>query len=247
MEIRSAEAPAPTVVASRPAAEPRRQAAPATVQRPPDDAAAIALAKAATEASAAAEREVAAEAAKREEAVTADKVERRTQLAIFGGIALVVTTGVAYSVYRAARTSPLRGLALCLIELGVLTSALAYPAVELWNRLKISNLVLSSWLPGLFAGIVVAGIGVIVLALDLTRKSTRPKAAPAKPSAPVELIKPGDHVKTGEPGKSGEPVRPLTPIRPLDGPAPVVPVEPAKPASTPAPVGGGSLADRLVP
>ena len=247
MEIRSAEAPAPTVVASRPAAEPRRQAAPATVQRPPDDAAAIALAKAATEASAAAEREVAAEAAKREEAVTADKAERRTQLAIFGGIALVVTTGVAYSVYRAARRSPLRGLALCLIELGVLTSALAYPAVELWNRLKISNLVLSSWLPGLFAGIVVAGIGVIVLALDLTRKSTRPKAAPAKPSAPVELIKPGDHVKTGEPGKSGEPVRPLTPIRPLDGPAPVVPVEPAKPASTPAPVGGGSLADRLVP
>lgn len=250
MEIRSDEAPAPTVVASRPAAQPRRQAAPATVQRPPDDAAAIALAKAATEASAVAEREVAAEAAKREEAVTADKAERRTQLAIFGGIALVVTTGVAYSVYRAARTSPLRGLALCLIELGVLTSALAYPAVELWNRLKISNLVLSSWLPGLFAGIVVAGVGVIVLALDLTRKSTRPKAAPArdaKPSAPVELIKPGEHVKTGEPGKSGEPVRPLTPVRPLDGPAPTAPVEPAKPASMPAPVGGGSLADRLVP
>jgi hypothetical protein len=249
MEIRSDEAPAPTAVASRPAAEPRRQAAPATVQRPPDDAAAIALAKAATEASAAAEREVAAEAAKREEAVTADKAERRTQLAIFGGIALVVTTGLAYSVYRAARTSPLRGLALGLIELGVLTSALAYPAVELWNRLKISNLVLSSWLPGLFAGIVVAGIGVVVLALDLTRKSTRPKAAP-KPSAPVELIKPGEHVKTGEPGKPGEPVRPLTPVRPLDGPAPVAPIapiEPAKPVSTPAPVGGGSLADRLVP
>src|SRR5580765_8114049 len=119
MEIRSLEAPAPAVVASRPAPEPRRQAAPATVQRPPD-AAAIALAKAATEASAAAEREVAAEAAKREEAVTADKAERRTQLTIFGGIALVVTTGVAYSVYRAARTSPLRGLALCLIELGVI-------------------------------------------------------------------------------------------------------------------------------
>jgi hypothetical protein len=250
MEIRSDEPPAPTVVASRPAAEPRRQAAPATVQRPPDDAAAIALAKAATEASAAAEREVATEAAKREEAVTADKAERRTQLAIVGGIALVVTTGVAYSVYRAARTSPLRGLALCLIELGVLTSALAYPAVGLWSRLKISNLVFSSWLPGVFAGIVVAGIGVIVLALDLTRKSTRPKAAPArdaKPSAPVELIKPGEHVKTGEPGKPGEPVRPLTPVRPLDGPAPTAPVEPAKPASTPAPVGGGSLADRLVP
>ena len=199
---------------------PRRQAAPATVsasfRRTP---AAVALAKAATEASAASEREVAAEAAKREEAVTADKAERRTQLAIFGGIALVVTTGVAYSVYRAARTSPLRGLAVCLIELGVLTSALAYPVVELWNRLKISNLVLSSWLPGLFAGIVLAGVGVIVLALELTRKSTRPKAAPArdaKPSAPVELIKPGDHVKTGEPGKPGEPVRPLTPVRPLE-------------------------------
>jgi len=140
-----------------------------------------------------------------------------------------------------------------LIELGVLTSALAYPAVELWNRLKISNLILSSSLPGLFAGIVVAGIGVIVLALDLMRKSTRPKAAPAKPSAPVELIKPGDHVKTGENGQPREPVRPLTPVRPLDGPppvapaAPAAPVEPAKPAGTPAPVGGGSLADRLVP
>jgi len=252
IEIRSDAAPAPTVVASRPAAEPRRQAAPATVQRPPDDAAAIALAKAATEATAAAEREVAAEAAKREEAVTADKAERRTQLAVFGGIALVVTTGIAYSVYRAARMSPLRGLALCLIELGVLTSALAYPAVELWNRLKISSLVLSSWLPGLLAGIVVAGIGAIVMALDLTRKSTRPKAAP-KPSAPVELIKPGDHVRTGEPGQPREPVRPLTPVRPLDGPppvapaAPAAPAEPAKPASMPAPVGGGSLADRLVP
>ena len=43
---------------------------------------------------------------------------------------------------------------------------------------------------GAVAGIVVAGIGVIVLALDLTRKSTRPKAAPAKPAAPVELINP---------------------------------------------------------
>ena len=108
----------------------------------------------------------------------------------------------------------------------------------------------------MFAGIVVAGIGVIVLALDLTRKSTRPKAAAArdaKPSAPVELIKPGDYVRTGEPGKPSEPVRPLTPVRPLDGPppvapaAPAAPAEPAKPASMPAPVGGGSLADRLVP
>jgi hypothetical protein len=253
IEIRSDEAPAPTVVASRPVAAPRRQAVPVAPQRIPDDPAAVALAKAATEGSVVSAREVAAEAAKREEAAAADNAERRTELMIFGGIALVVTTGVAYSVYRAARTSPLRGLALCLIELGVLTSALAYPVVELWNRLKISSLVLSSWLPGLFAGIVIAGVGAIVLALELTRKPSRPKAVPAgdaerKPHAPVELIKPGEHVKTGEPGKPVEPVRPLTPVRPLEPVRPLdaaAPVEPAKPADTPAPVGGGSLADRL--
>jgi hypothetical protein len=135
----------------------------------------------------------------------------------------------------------------------VLTSALAYPVVELWNRLKISNLVLSSWMPGLFAGIVIAGVGLIVLALELTRKPARPKAVPArdvehKPQAPVELIKPGEHVKTGDPGKPVEPVRPLQPVRPLEpvrplGAAP--PVEPVKPPAAPAPAVGGSLADRL--
>jgi hypothetical protein len=255
IEIRSDEAPAPapTVVASRPVAEPRRHAAPVTPHRVPEDAAAVALAKAATEGAVVSAREVAAEAAKREELAAADKAERRTQLAIFGGIALVVTTGVAYSVYRAARTSPLRALAVGLIELGVLTSALAYPVVELWNRLKISNLVLSSWMPGLFAGIVIAGVGLIVLALELTRKPARPKAVPArdvehKPQAPVELIKPGEHVKTGDPGKPVEPVRPLQPVRPLEpvrplGAAP--PVEPVKPPAAPAPAVGGSLADRL--
>lgn len=253
IEIRSDEAPAPTVVASRPVAEPRRHAAPVAPQHVPEDAAAVALAKAATEGAVVSAREVAAEAAKREEAVAADKAERRTQLAIFGGIALVVMTGVAYSVYRAARTSPLRALAVGLIELGALTSALAYPVVELWNRLKILNLVLSSWMPGLFAGIVIAGVGVIVLALELTRKPARPKAVPArdaehKPQAPVELIKPGEHVRTGEPGKPVEPVRPLQPVRPLEPVRPLdaaTPVEPVKPPATPAPVGGGSLADRL--
>ena len=112
----------------------------------------------------------------------------------------------------------------------------------------------SSWLPGLFAGIVIAGVGLVVLTLELTRKSTRPKAgAPArdaerKPQAPVELIKPGEHVKTGDPSKPVEPVRPLTPVRPLEPVRPLdaaAPVEPAKPPVTPAPVGGGSLADRL--
>jgi hypothetical protein len=255
IEIRSDDAPAPAVVASRPLAAPRRQTAPAAPQRSTEDPAAVALAKVASEASAASAHEVAAEATKREEVVAADMAERRTQLAIFGGIALVVATGVAYSVYRVARTSPLRGLAVCLIELGGLTSALAYPIVELWNRLKISSFVVSSWLPGLFAGVVVAGVGVIVLALELTRKPARAKAAGSptrdaerKPQAPVELIKPGEHVKTGEPGKPVEPVRPLQPIRPLEPVRPLdapAPVEPVKSPDAPAPVGGRSLAERL--
>jgi hypothetical protein len=255
IEIRSEEAPVPAVVASRRVTAPRRHPAPAAPRPSADDSTAVALAKVAAEASAASAREVAAEATKREEAVAADKAEHRTQLAIFGGIALVVATGVAYSVYRVARTSPVRGLAVCLIELGVLTSALAYPVVELWNRLKISIFVVSSWLPGLFMGIVVAAFGVVVLALELTRKPARAKAAGSptrdaerKPQAPVELIKPGEHVKTGEPGKPVEPVRPLQPIRPLEPIRPLdapAPVDSVKSPGAPAPVSGGSLAERL--
>ena len=264
IEVRSdAEAPPAAVVASRPAPEPRRQAAPAVPPRNTEVAqgtteddkhsAAVALAKAAAEATAAAAREAEAEATKREETVVADKAERRTLLAVFGGVALVITTGVAYSIYRVARTSPLRALAVGLIELGLLTAALAYPAVELWARLKISESIVLSWFPGLLAGLVVAGAGAIVLAVQLTRKPARKAghagagAASTASTKPIELIKPGEHVKTGEPGK--EPVKPLTPVRPLEPVRPLdaaPPVEPAKPADTPAPVSGGSLADRLV-
>src|SRR4029453_4154701 len=128
---------------------------------------------------------------------------------IFGGVALVIGTGLAYSVYRVARTSPLRALAVGLMELGPLTVALAYPVGELWARLKIAESMVLSWLPGLLAGLFVAGVGVIVLALELTRKPTRPVGhggggAPgrdAAPAKPIELIKPGEHVKTGEPDK----------------------------------------------
>ncbi len=259
IEVRSdAEVPAPAVVASRPAPEPRRQAAPVVAQRntvaqinPEDDksSAAVALAKAAAEATAAAAREAEAEATKREAVVTADKSMRRTQLAIFGGVALVIGTGLAYSVYRVARTSPLRALAVGLMELGLLTVALAYPVAELWTRLKIAESMVLSWLPGLLAGLFVAGVGVIVLALELTRKPTRPvghvgAGAPgrdAAPAKPIELIKPGEHVKTGEPDK--EPVRPLQPVRPLEPVKPLEsakPFEPVKPADAPAPIFGGA-------
>ncbi len=241
IEIRPEEPPRPAV-AAQPAPAPRRQAAPLVASRNIEDdnnSAAVALAKAAAEASTAAAREGEAEAAKREVAVTADKAERKTQLAVFGGVALVILTGVAYSVYRAARTSPLRALAVGLMEIGLLTAALAYPVVELWTRLKISESIVLSWMPGVLAGVVIAGVGVIVLALELTRKPSRSKATGAerKTQAPVELIKPGEYVKTGEPGKPVEPVRPLQPIRPLE---PVNAVEPVKPPDAPAPVVGGS-------
>jgi hypothetical protein len=253
IEIRPVDPPRP-VVAAQPAPAPRRQAAPMVASRNPmvasrnteddNNSAAVALAKAAAEASTVAAREAEAEAAKREAAVTTDKAERRTLLAVFGGFALVILTGVAYSVYRAARTSPLRAVAVGSMEIGLLTAALAYPAVELWTRLKISESIVLSWMPGLLAGVVIAGVGVIVLALELTRKPARSRAtgAPArdagrKTQAPVELIKPGEYVKTGAPGKPVEPVRPLQPIRPLE---PVSAIEPVKPPDAPAPVVGGS-------
>ena len=224
-EVRRSEPARPAVVAQA-APAPRRQAGPKTPQPNPvaqpsaDDeksSAAVMLAKAATEASAATEREAADEAAKREAAVVADRAERRTTLAVSGAVMLVILTGVAYSVYRVARTSPLRGMAVGLMELGALAIVLAYPVAELWTRLRISESIVLSFMPGVLAGIVIAGVGVIVLALDLTRNPSRSKApagprdAERKPQAPVELIKPGEYIKAGEPSKPGEPVRPVEP------------------------------------
>jgi hypothetical protein len=253
VEVQSDESKAAPVAASRPVPVAKRPAAPAAPQRPVEDPTAVALAKAATEGAVVSAQEAAAETKKSEAAATADKAERRNQLAILGVIALVVVTGVAYSVYRAARTSPLRGLAVCLVELGLLAAGLAYPAVQLWNRLQISRWGVSSWLPGLYAGGVIAGVGVIVLALELARKPARPKAAAAARDAerkPAELIKPGEYVKTGEAGKTGEPVRPLTPVRPLEPVRPLDAPAPSasdKPADAPAPSAPFSLSDRLVP
>lgn len=252
MEVQSNESKAAPVVASHAAPVAKRPAAPPAPQRPVEDPTAVALAKAATEGAVVSAQEVAVETSKRDAAATADKAERRNQLAILGGIALVVMTGVAYSVYRAARTSPLRGLAVCLIELGLIAAGLAYPAVQLWNRLQLSSLVIASWVPGLYAGLVIAGVGMIVLALDLMRKPARPKTAAVARDVerkPVELIKPGEHVKAGEAGKT-EPVRPLTPVRPLEPVRPLdapAPSASEKPADTPAPSAPFSLSDRLVP
>ena len=252
IEIRAEEAPRPTVVAHRPP-EPRRQAAPAIARRPIEDdksSAAVSLARAATEAPATPAKETEAEAAKREAAATADKAERRTLVAVFGGVALVILTGVAYSVYRVVRANPLRGLAVGLIDLGLVIAAFAYPVVELWTRLKVADSVVLSWIPGLIAGIVVAGVGVIVLALELTRRpahagsinlGTGAPAAPTPP-APVELIKPGETVKTAEPVKPAEPVRLLQPVNflepvaPPEAPRPEFPKWAKPPAEAPKPV-----------
>ena len=239
-QIRHDERARPVVVAQA-APQPRRQAAPKVAQPNPvaqpsadDDksSAAVMLARAATEASAASEREAAAETAKREAAVVADKAERRTTLAVFGGVMLVVMTGVAYSVYRVARTSPLRGLAVCLMEIGALTAALAYPVAEMWTRLKISDSIVLSCIPGLLAGIVIAGVGVVVLALDLTRDPSRSKAPAAsrdaerKPQAPVALIKPGEYIRTGEPSKPVEQAKPVEPVEPAKTLQPIRSLEP---------------------
>src|SRR5262245_53480626 len=239
-EVRHDEPARPAVVAHA-APPPRRQAAPKAPQPNPvvqpsaaedKSSAAVMLAKAATEASAASEREAAAETAKREAAVVADKAERRTTLAVFGTVMLVILTGVAYSVHRVARTSPLRGLAVCLMEIGALTVVLAYPAAEMWARLKISESIVLSVMPGLLAGIVIVGVGVIVLALDLTQNPSRSKAPAAprdaerKPQAPVELIKPGEYIKAGEPSKPGELVRPVEPVEPAKPAQPMRSFEP---------------------
>jgi hypothetical protein len=251
IEIRPEETPKPAVTPSQPRAEPPRKTASMVAQRNAegDNSTAVALAKAAAEGTAASAREAASESAAREAVVTANNAERRTQLAVFGGVALVMGAGVAYSVYRVARTSPLRGLAVCLIEVGLLTAALAYPVVEMWTKLKLSSSIVRSTMPGVLTGLVIAGVGVIVLALELTRKPARrstanvavpPRDASAperKPQPPVEPLRPV------EPVKPVEPVRPLQPIRPLEAVHPLAaakPAEPVKPPDAPAPVGGGS-------
>ena len=258
IEVRPVERPKPAVASSRVKTEPQRQAAPMVAQGNAEDdktSAAVALAKAAAEGTAASAREAPSEATAREVTVTANKTERRTPLAIFGGVALVIGTGVAYSVSRVARTSPLRGLAVCLIEVGLLTAALAYPVVEMWTKLKLSTSIVLSTMPGVLAGLVIAGVGVIVLALELTRKPARPSTAnvavpprdastpEGKPQLPVEPLKPVEPQKPVEQAKPVEPVRPLQPIRPLEAVHPFEapkPAEPAKPPDAPAPVGGGA-------
>ena len=244
IEIRSEEASRPAAVTNQPAAEPRPQAAQMVAQRNAEDQKAVAAVVAVKAAS---------EAAAREAAAAADKAARRTGLAVFGGVALVIATGVAYSVYRAARMSPLRALAVCLTEVGLLTAALAYPVAEMWARFKMSDSIVLSPLPGLFAGLVVAGSGVTVLALELTRKPARTGTinlgtltagvAERKPQAPVEPLRPVEQARAVEPVKPVEPVRPLQPIRPLEPVKPIEPpkpVEAVKPPDAPAPVGGGS-------
>jgi len=229
IEIRAEEAPRPAVVAHR-APEPRRQAA-AIAPRPIEDdksSPAVSLAKAATEAPATPAKETETEAVKREAAVMADKAARRMLGRVFGGVGLAILTGVVYSVRRVARANPLRGLAVGLIELGLVVAAFAYPVAELWTRLNVADSIVLSWIPGVIAGIVVAGVGVIVLALELTRKPAHPGSinlgtsapAAAKPPAPVELIKPGETVKATEPVKPAEPVRSLQPVNFLEPVAP---------------------------
>jgi hypothetical protein len=154
-----------------------------------------------------------------------------------------------------------------LIEVGLLTAALAYPVVEMWTKLKLSSSIVLSTMPGVLTGLVIAGVGVIVLALELTRKparrSTANVAVPSrdasaperKPQPPVEPVKPVEQMKPVEPAKPIvpakpvepvkplEPVRPLQPIRPLEAVHPFEapkPAEPVKPPDAPAPVGGGS-------
>src|SRR5438309_3796153 len=240
IEVRPVERPKPAVASSRVKTEPQRQAAPMVAQGNAEDdktSAAVALAKAAAEGTAASAREAPSEATAREVTVTASNTKRRTPLAIFGGVALVIGTGVVYSVHRVARTSPLRGLAVCLIEVGLLTAALAYPVVEMWTTLKLSTSIVLSTMPGVLAGLVIAGVGVIVLALELTRK-------PARPSTANIAVPPRDaSTPERKPQPPVEPVRPLQPIRPLEAVHPFEapkPAEPVKPPGEPAPVGGGA-------
>jgi hypothetical protein len=217
IELRSEETPKPTPVATQRAPEPRRQPAPAVQRAPEDDrsSTAVALAKAASEATAASDREAQAETAKRAAEVTVDKAERRTHLAVFGGVVLVLGTGVVYSVSRVARTSRLRGLAVCLIEVGLLIAALAYPVVEMWTKLKLTGSVAPSMMPGVLAGLILGGAGAVAFVVERTRKpSTKPVVVPLEPVKPVEPLKPVDQAKPIEPAKPAEPAR--QPIRSLE-------------------------------
>ena len=210
IELRSEEAPKPTPVAVQPAPDPRRRPGPPAQRAPEDDkhSTAVALAKAASEGTAASAREVQAETAKREAEVMADKAERRTHLAVFGGAVLVLGTGVVYSVARVARTSRLRGLAVCLVEVGLLTAALAYPVVEMWAKLRLTGSVVPSMMPGVLAGLVLGGVGAVAFVVERTRK---PNAKPV--AVPTPLVMPQASV---EPVKPAEPVRPAQPIRSLE-------------------------------
>jgi len=238
IELRSEDAPKPTPVATRPTPEPRRQPAPAAQRAPEEDknSPAVALAKAASEGTAASLREAEAESAKREAEVTVSKAERRTHLAVFGGVVVVLGTGIGYSVSRVARTSRLRGLAVCLIEVGLLTAALAYPVVEMWTKLKLTTSIVPSTMPGVLGGLVVGGVGLIAFVVERVRKpSAKPVVVPAPgtmvPVKPVEPVKPVDQAKPIEPAKPAEPVRPpirLEPTSFLEAPRPEAPAETPK-------------------
>jgi hypothetical protein len=240
IELRSEDAPKPTPVATQPTPEARRQPAPAAQRAPEEDknSPAVALAKAASEGTAASVREAEAETAKREAEVTVSKAERRTHLAVFGGVVLVLGTGIGYSVSRVARASRLRGLAVCLIEVGLLTAALAYPVVEMWTKLKLTSSIVPSTMPGVLGGLLVGGVGLIAFVVERVRKpSAKPVVLPApgtmEPAKPVEPVKPVDQAKPIEPAKPAEPVRPPQPIRLeptsfLEAPRPEAPAEAPK-------------------
>ena len=186
---------------------------------------------------AAAASAMAAETAAREAAAAADEAQKRKALTIAAIVALTVAAGVGYSVYRVARTNPLRALSVGLVEVGLLTAALAFPVAEVWTRanagewhrqeLEIAKLKMAeerrvpialvvSPLPGLFAGLGIAAVGVIVLALELTRRPARSSGAgERKVQPPVESIKPV------VPSRPVEPIRPVALLKPLETPAPV--------------------------
>jgi hypothetical protein len=82
-------------------------------------------------------------------------------VAVLGGVALVILTGVAYSVYRAPHTSPLRALAVCMTEIGVIT-----------RRARVSR------------GRAMAAAQDLGIDRELTRKPSRSNAGAArKPQA----------------------------------------------------------------
>jgi hypothetical protein len=115
-------------------------------------------------------------------------------------VVLVVLGVLGFIVLKALRTSPMRGLAAGLIGVGLLAAIVAVPIAEMWTERNASafyqrevdilsrtgnmqraSLLLElvregkihmavSPLPGVFGGLGVAALGVIVLALDVTRR-----------------------------------------------------------------------------